>query len=458
MLTIQQIFLKLVESDFVGYQSPESLIINLNTFKLMLHRLTMLDSFDHPIELIDGSFARELTQMQEEEVYSKVLILRTIHASIPHYFVLYAEKKEGSARCILLDASNCAEHFGATLTRLKDFFSSVLVVVGDNQLRKIQNDTKSCPFFAMEHALLLAKTKDPFADFAPLRKNINSILMLEELKLRGEIEETQVTGIQHAEILSNAAVTLSFVRWVQVRFEYVMHMQTVSGLDYYIRENRENAERMLRHKDRSVQPRDFLGTRRLVNFSLIHRSREIQGLIMRMSDATDITALLHVHFQMHEVLQKLGVIFDSIPSQQYNPIYRFLFPDMPLPQKLINKICENLQILSESAQALELIQANKLDLITLLSHPKMLAIINSPVLLELIDEGIVNSTSLGIIRSRSQLEQLDSSELLVAIRSKEVSFETVMRKRGFNLSQYRLGTNGDGDVLDGGLGCFALSP
>jgi hypothetical protein len=430
----------MISQEFLQYRMPESLIISLNTLKLMLKALPA--SQTHHIRLVDGGFEKAIAQIRTlPGNHREVLILRAVNASIPHYFTLFIEKNEDRMQCILLDASNCQEHFASILKKLAAHFEHILVAVGHQQLRKLQNDTKSCILFAFEHAVLLSQAENPFAMFEGIP--ITDLPMLEKHSTTYQLDEEQVAGIKKTEILDDCLTSLHLIRWVDMPFHYVKHMQTVTGIDHYISESciATNRESMVQHKPIHVRRRTLLDSTRVSNCSLLDRSIEIESSIKNfLAESTDDLQLLKitgVAQEMRPLLEALSIIFDRIPAGQYIEIYHFLFSDQPLSKKEILQLNEKVKMLSNHEQALKVIENNQLKLLNLVSHPRFKAVISSGSLLTLLEKGLIQDSQLSYIRSEKQLQQLNSQELLAAIANQEVSFGDFVQTKDFDLAEYK---------------------
>ncbi len=432
----KQALLKLIYSEFTQYRSADSLILSLNTAYLML--MIKNEEQQHHIRLIDGSFNSALVNLGASSGdYQQVLILRALNASIPHYFTLWVERKAGISQCILLDASNCHEHFSAILEKLHPHFNNVLVAIGDEKLHKIQRDTKSCFLFAFEHARLLASCDTPWAEFSDIQHILNSTSVLNDWVNDKKIDEKQAQDIKKSDIFSSSS-HLSIMRWVDMPFEYVKHMQTVSGIDYYIQHNTSDAVAMTFHKANFVR----LKTSLMVvpsNCSLIDWTLEIQDKLEGFINETNEDVLfetMHVLPDIERLLEMLADLIENISIKQCIEIYRFIFSENPLSKKEIDRLIHKIACIQFNERILDLIKADRLNFLNLISHPKFNILIASNALLTLLENGKIASNDLGYIRSQRQLLELDSSELFTAIQDSKLAFSTYAKAKDFNLAAY----------------------
>ena len=398
------------------------------------------------IFFIDGSIEKGLSKLPlDTDGYRQVVILRAVNGSIPHYFTLYIENSNNLRSCILMDASNCNEHFPSILEKLNLRFDEIIAVVGNNKLRKIQNDTKSCMLFALDHALTLASSENPIQDFLTIQTKINNIHKLDQYKISGEIEEDQVSAIKKSGVISfDHTSKLSVIQWIDLPFKYVKHMQTVSGIGAYIEHNHGkcSAEEMAQHARTSVRKLNvFDPSGRLINYSLHDFSTSLMEGIVRFIKENDFQyLLLHVlkaSVQMQQIFEGMSEFFSHIPRKQHVQIYNFLFKGEAISERDINSIVSKINLIGVNDLVIDLIRKDKLNFISILTHPRMQFILNSRNLLSLLDQDLISEPALNYIRSESQLKQLESEDLMQAILTEELTFETFIREKAFDLMKFR---------------------
>jgi hypothetical protein len=440
----RRIFQAFIESEFSTYKSIESLIISLTSFKLMLASINQESA--ETIFFIDGSIGKGLSKLPLNlEGYKQVVILRSVNGSIPHYFTIYIENSNNVRTCVLMDASNCNEHFPSILEKLNFLFDEIIAVVGNNKLRKIQNDTKSCMLFALDHALTLSSSENPIQDFLAIKTKINNIHQLDQYNISGEIEEDQVSAIKKSGVISlDHSSKLSVIQWIDLPFKYVKHMQTVSGIGFYIEHHRGkcSAEEMVQHEITSVRKVNvFDPSGRSINCSLHDFSASLMHGIVKFIKEKDFKYLLsHVlgaSVKMEQIFEVISGVFSDISHKQNVQIYNFLFKGEGIPGRDIDSIVNKIKSINDSDLVVDLIRKDKLSFINILTHPRMQLILCNRNLLSLLDKDLISESALSYIRSESQLKQLESEDLMLAILTEGLTFDAFVREKAFDLMKFR---------------------
>jgi|GEM_PF-2160825 hypothetical protein len=446
--TLSKVLSKLIAEEFSSYRTPESLILRHTTLLLMLKSRPVTQAF--PVRVIDGGFEKALAEaVARPHDFQEILILRALSDSIPHYFTLFVEKRNEQCRAILMDASNCREHFASILKKMSEHFDACLVAVGCSQLRKIQIDTKSCMLFAYEHALLLSQSFDPFEDFLEIQSKIDGSSSLEHYAVQHDLDEEQEEGIRKSCEFDGIQERLHLMQWVDMPFAYVRHMQTVTGMGCYIKHQKgaPNGVSMLKHKSECVRRGQLFDSPRLLNHSLVDYSCEVEeqvtDFLSKCVNDQLLIELLGFDQEMPILIEKFNCIFSYIPKEQYVSVYRFLFSESPLRKKEIARITKKLAAIIDNDKVVKMIEDNQLNLLNLITHSRFSAIVGSKNLLTLLSGGYISESQLSFIRSQRQVEQLESDDVFIAIKNGELDFETFAKAKSFDLSVFRFNKEND---------------
>jgi|GEM_PF-1805618 hypothetical protein len=396
-------------------------------------------------------FKEAMLQLQAQKK-SQIIVIQFVSNKIPHYACLHAGFDQKITRCLALDASNTDEFFPGFLRKLRTFFHEVHAVIGSNVVSKLQIDTVSCPFYALDHAIKIHNITNLYAWTKTAANLVADLASLKDFseENKGEVAVkylSRLTSIypENEEGMEPPKNKQYFTFWHLLPPLLVSNMQSLSAAKRYrtyheANENHDSWGQKL-HSIIGKQTKEIKirGTLREANLGIVMFAKGLNPVVSAYIEEQPIEKIATLMFAKNaplgrKLLDSIQKIWPELPADQVHLLREKLYA---IKLKDLKRMSGNVKKIS-SQILIAFVQSRKLDITDVLMTNKVNDKFNLECLGIYLKAGLITG-KLILSTPLNRLSRLKISKVQEAIVAGEVGLEEIVKSKSFEDSADNFG-------------------